>query len=142
MKKNLIITFLLLVFIINLIPINTFAYNEISQMSISNATISDTSIYFPDSEDTSFSFTLASNASKTRTIICDEDATITVGTVISSPTSRALVGIIDPDGTYHCASIKGYGTFTYTFPSDGSYKIYCKNTSSSSYSVSMNFAID
>ncbi|MFA9378526.1 MAG: hypothetical protein ACERKZ_17530 [Lachnotalea sp.] len=140
MKKNLIITSLLLMLIVNLIPITSKASNVTnSSLNTSLVTSSSDSIISVNSLDSSISYNLDPGVAKTRSVSGTKGETIYISAVISSSTSTGRIGIMDTDNTLHYASITGSGYISYKFPSTGTYKIYCKNTSSQAYAIALTF---
>lgn len=140
MQKKIFIHVLLFVFILNLVPIHSNA--SASSLLDNNTTeFIDTGVIQPQSVDTYISWKLASDASKTKDVYLSKNATISISVVLSSSSATARVGIIDPDGTYYVKSITGNGSYSFKAPSSGTYQIYCKNTSSVTYTAAINYSI-
>jgi hypothetical protein len=135
MKKNLLITALFLTFTINLIPIQSHAASEV---------IPPVAFGIPalKSAGTNIFWSLSSKTAKTKSITCSKNNTITISAKSSIPSAALQLGIIDSENTYHTAGIEGSGDYSYEIPSSGTYKIYCKNSSSSSVTVSITYSFD
>lgn len=140
MNKKLI---LVVVFAFTLIiaPIQSNAADTNSLATSDTIEAENDSLIQPLSADTYIGWQIASNDSKTRNVTLSKNATISFGVTIASSSARARIGIIDPDGTYHVKSITGAGSFTYTATSAGTHQIYCKNLSTSTFSVGINYSI-
>ncbi len=136
MNKKTLLYIIVMTFIIIFVPIQAFAStNEIQA-------ISNDSIILPQSADTSFSWKLAANAANSKNVYLNKDETILVSALLSSSSYRARIGIIDLDNTYNVKSILGSGSYSFTAPSSGTYKIYCKNTDSATFTVVINYSIN
>lgn len=130
MNKKILISTMLVIFTLLLTPLQTMA------------SFSDNSIIRPQSADTSIIWNVDSNYAKTRSVYLSEGTTITVTATIAPSKSKARIGIIDLDDTYNVKNITGFGSFSYTAPSSGTYKIYFKNTSSFKVTVGINYSFD
>jgi hypothetical protein len=140
MKKNIFICFLLFILILNLFPLHSNASSP-NLLENTSTEIINTSMIQIQSADTFISWKLTSNASKTKAINCNKNATITISVILSSSSAKARIGVIDSDDTYHVKSITGSGSYTFKVPSSGSYKIYCKNSSSATYTASISYSV-
>ncbi len=134
MKKNLFVTTLLLLLTIILIPIHSYAATEV-----------DHSIEYDlpslQSADTSITWSIAAGVAKTKSIACTEGETVNLSCGIAPSSGKVKLGVIDPDGIYHTASLTGNGEVSYEIPSTGTYKIYCKNAGTSTISVAITYQI-
>lgn len=140
MQKQLFIFSLLFIFTFNLIPSQVSASASTNLSARETTDLLNTNVILPQSSDTYISWKLASNSFKTRDVYCSKGTTISISVVLSSTSGKARIGVIDPDDTYHVTSITGNGTYTYKVPSSGTYQIYCKNTSSATYTASISYS--
>lgn len=135
MNKKTILYIAFMALIILFVPIQALASTNIQELS-------DDMVILPQSLDTSFSWKLKSNESNTKSVYLNKNETITVTAMLSSSSSRSRIGIIDLDNTYNVKSILGAGSYSYTASKSGTYKIYCKNTSSITLTTVINYSIE
>jgi hypothetical protein len=142
MKHKSLLTTLLLILTITFMPMYSNASNAPNLASIGSLSSSILYLEPVKSADTNFTWSLASNKSNTKAVFIAGFKTIAVSVTLSSSKATATIGIIDPDGkTYHTADITGAGYFTYEVPGTGRYKIYIKNTSSSTKTAVCNYSV-
>ncbi|PXV96103.1 hypothetical protein C8E03_101736 [Lachnotalea glycerini] len=138
MKKNTLITALLIASTITFMPMHSYA----SSTAFNPGSGSAQELYQLNSKDTSIYWRIPSKTAYTKYVSCKAGQTLGVGVTLADSSAKARIGVIDPDGTYHTKSIEGFGFFQYEISSSGTYEIYCKNNDSYDFDVVVNYSLN